>query len=188
MEEGPHLDALRDALRLEADAQHRLQTGDPGAATAFAAAAAQYRASWELAPPRSFGRLIGMLKAAILGGAAQEPAQYAIAQLDTADSPPSSYALALARLVLGDDESAAQAAAGMRAGGDAFARAADAINAIARRDPDAYAQAVDAIVADFGARDDHLTGVRIADTALMLDRLAAGRGLAARAPLELPAA
>lgn len=189
MQEGPHLDALRDALALEADAQHRLQTGDPDAAAAFAEAAARYRASWELAPPRSFGRLIGMLKAAILGGSAQEPARYAIAQLgDTADSPPSSYALALSALVLGDDESAAQAAAGMRAGGDAFARAADAINAIARRDPDAYAQAVDAIVADFGARDDHLTGVRIADTALMLDRLAAGRGLAARAPLELPAA
>jgi hypothetical protein len=38
---------------------------------------------------------------------------------------------------------------------------------------------VAAIVADFEGRDEHLTGVPIADTALMLERLAGARGLAA---------
>ena len=41
--------------------------GDQVAATArLRAAALGYRASWEAAPPRSYGRLIGMLKAAVL--------------------------------------------------------------------------------------------------------------------------
>ncbi|HEY7077568.1 MAG TPA: hypothetical protein VH418_19455, partial [Solirubrobacteraceae bacterium] len=85
-----------------------------------------------------------------------------------------------AAAALGDDETLARAAAAMREGGDAFARTADALAALARRDAAAYAQAVRAIVADFGARDAHLTGVAFADTALMLERLAAPRGLAAR--------
>ena len=57
-----------------------------------------------------------------------------------------------------------------------------------RGDTAAYRAAVDAIVADFAARSEHLTGVPIADTALMLERLAAERGMAAgvRSPL-LPA-
>jgi hypothetical protein len=36
------------------------------------------------------------------------------------------------------------------------------------------------IVADFEGRSEHLTGVPIADTALMLERFAERRGLAAR--------
>ena len=181
------MEELSEALRLEADAQRALQAGDPAASSGFLAAAARYRRSWELAPPRSFGRLVGMLKASILGGDADEAARYALEQLgDTADSPASSYALALARLATGDDAGAAEAAEGMREGGAAFARAADAIAALAARDADAYAAAIDAIVADFAARTDHITGVRIAHTALMLDRLAEPRGLPARAPLTLP--
>jgi hypothetical protein len=39
--------------------------------------------------------------------------------------------------------------------------------------------AVAAIVADFESRSEHLTGVPIADTALMLERLAAERGIGA---------
>ena len=73
--------------------------------------------------------------------------------------------------------------------GDAFARAADAVAALAARDAEAYGAAIRAIVADFEGRDDHLTSVPIADTALMLERLAGGRGMTARvrSPL-LPAA
>ena len=37
-----------------------------------------------------------------------------------------------------------------------------------------------AIVADFEGRDEHLTGVAIADTALMFVRLAEARGMAFR--------
>jgi hypothetical protein len=185
VQEGPHLDVLRDAIAIDADAQRLLQSGDPGARDAFARAAARYRESWELAPPRSFGRLIGMLKAAVLAGDAREAAAYARGQIAEADSPSSSYALAVAALVLGDDAEAAQAADGMRAGSPAFGRAADAIVAIAARDGAAYGRAVGEIVADFATREEHLTGVPIADTALMLDALAARRGMAAGVPLAL---
>jgi hypothetical protein len=65
----------------------------------------------------------------------------------------------------------------LRADGDAFARTAEAIDAIAASDARRYARAVTAIVADFEARDEHLTGVAIADTALVLARLAARRGI-----------
>ncbi len=73
----------------------------------------------------------------------------------------------------------------MRGGSDAFDRTADAITALAERDGGAYATALDAIVADFAAREDHLTGVAIADTAAMLERLAAARGMAANASSPL---
>ena len=76
----------------------------------------------------------------------------------------------------------------MREGSAAFGRAADAISGLAARDGDAYAAAVRAIVSDFEGRDEHLTGVPVADTALMLERLAEPRGLAAHpASALLPA-
>ena len=59
-------------------------------------------------------------------------------------------------------------------------RAAAAIDALAAGDTAAYGDAVAAIVADFEGRDEHLTGVAIADTALMLERLAEARGMASR--------
>jgi hypothetical protein len=146
----------------------------------MAAAAERYRASWERAGPRSFGRLVGMLKAALIAGDAADAARYTREQLEAgADSPPSWYALALAAAALNEDDALARAADEMRAGGDAFARTADALSALARRDSAAYAHALNAIVADFEARDAHLTGVAFADTALMLERLAQARGLAA---------
>ena len=86
----------------------------------------------------------------------------------------------MAALVEGDDAAARAAAEGMRAGSPAFGRAAAAIEALADGDADRYAGAVREIVSDFEGRDEHLTGVAIADTALMLERLAAARGLAAR--------
>jgi hypothetical protein len=99
---------------------------------------------------------------------------------DPPPSPTSAYALAVAALVEGDDELAGRAAEVMRGGSEAFGRAADGIAALARGDASAYAAAAEAIVADFAAREDHLTGVAIADTALMLERLAGARGIPAR--------
>jgi hypothetical protein len=66
----------------------------------------------------------------------------------------------------------------MRTGSPPFVRAADAIDALVDRDGDRYAAALGTIVADFEGREEHLTGVPIADTALMLERLAAARGIA----------
>lgn len=217
MREGPHLDALREALALDAEAHRLLLEGDEAAAAdVLREAAARYRASWELAPPGSYGRLIGLLKAAILAGGGEDEARYARAALAAeeralavaaigdaerresqpppaggapaggepaapaaaaAATPPAAFALALAALVEGDDGLAARAAAAMRPGGAAFARAADGVEALATGDGDAFARAAGAIVADFEAREDHLTGVPIADTALVLDRLAERRGI-----------
>lgn len=177
-----HAALLQEAIALERSAQQALLRGDAARSRElFAAVAQRYRASWEAAPPRSFGRLVGMLKASILAGdGGHDAAEVRAALGDACDSPPSCYALAVAALVQGDDALALRAAEGMRGGGDAFARTADAIAALATGDGEAYAAAVAAIVADFRARETHLTGVPIADTAVMLERLAAPRGLAAR--------
>ena len=189
MEPGPHVEAMEAAIRADGEGLRALLAGDEARARErLAEAVAGYRASWELAPPRSFGRLVGMLKAAIIAGDAVDAAAYARSQVGEADSPPSSYVLAMAALVEGDDAAALAAVVGMRAGSPAFGRAADAIAALAAGDAYAYASAVRAIVSDFEGRDEHLTGVPVADTALMLERLAEPRGLAAHpASALLPA-
>ena len=73
-----------------------------------------------------------------------------------------------------------ESAAGLERGREPFERAAEAIAALAYRNEDRYAEALAAIVADFEDRDDHVTGVPIADTALMFERMAERRGIAAR--------
>ena len=150
----------------------------------------RYRESWEAAPPGGYGRLVGMLKAAILRGDARDAASYARRALGgEIESPTAAYALALACLSADDDASAVAAAAQMAAGGKAFERTAAALAALAQRDEAAYAGALRDVIADFESRGLHLTGVPIADTALVLERLAAPRGLAQRpaSPLLPPA-
>ena len=172
---------LQEALAREGDAHRLLLDGeDEAASEALREVAELYRRSWEEAGPRSFGRLIGVVKAGVLAGDGSEEAAYVRGELgEEADSPVAWYALALAFLVEADDERARAAAAGMREGPEPLDRTADAIEALADRDSDRYAAAVRAIVADFEARDQHLTGVPIADTALVLERIAAERDMAA---------
>jgi hypothetical protein len=167
-------------IRLDGEGLRALLDGDvDGGRARLLQAAERYRASWELAPPRSFGRLVGMLKAAVIAGDAGRAAAYAREAVPEPDSPPSAYVRSIAALVEGDDEAAAAFAAGMREGSPAFGRAADGIAALAAREAEAYAAAVRAIVEDFEGRAEHLTGVPVADTALMLETLAEPRGLAA---------
>jgi hypothetical protein len=177
-----HRALQQEAIDLDAEGQRALLAGDAVAARdAFRAASDRYRASWEAAPPDAFGRLVGMLKSAVLAGEGETPARYVHSAVgDEPASPVAAYALSLAALVHGDDELAARAAAAMRAGGEPFERAAEAIDALAARDGERYRRALQAIVDDFAAREEHLTGVAIADTALVLERLAAARQLAAR--------
>jgi len=180
---GPHLDLLLEALDAEAGGQRALLAGDRAtAATMLEAAARRYRASYECAPPASYGRLIGMMKAAVLAGgraAAADDAEFVARELEGREvTAASAYAAAISALIRGDDVEAAAAARRMRAGDDAFQRAADAIAALADRDPEAYARACRAIVDDFERREAHLTGVAIADTAIMLEEFAAERGMA----------
>jgi hypothetical protein len=180
MQPGPHAEEMEAAIRADGEGLRALLDGDVELGrTRLQEAVTRYRASWELAPPRSFGRLVGMLKAAVIAGDAAEAAAYAREAVPEADSPPSSYVRAIAALVEGDDTAAAGFAEGMREGSPAFGRAADAITALAARDAGAYATAVRAIVEDFEGRSEHLTGVPVADTALMLETLAEPRGLAA---------
>jgi hypothetical protein len=180
---------LTEALAREGDAQRLLMAGDPAAAEVMQEVARLYRHSWEVAPPRSFGRLVGMLKAAILAGDAgdaSEAADYVRGEIPgDGDSPASSYAVALAALIQGDDANALRSARAMQEGGEAFERTAAAIQALAEGDGERYGRALEAVVADFDSRDDFLTGVAIADTAAALQRLAAQRGLAAQLDSEL---
>ncbi len=167
---------MREAIAADGEAHRALLAGDD-AREPLRRAAERYRASWEAAPPGSYGRLVGYAKASILAG--DDPLGYVRDQLGADDrTPPACWARALAYLADGNDERAVRAAEGMRAGSEPFVRAADAITALARRDRPAYTAAIDAIVADFEGRTDHLSGVPIADTALVLDRLAEPRGLA----------
>jgi len=180
MQPGPHVEEMEAAIRLDGEGLRALLEGDAELGRArLAEAVARYRASWELAPPRSYGRLVGMLKAAVIAGDAAGSAAYAREAVPEADSAPSAYVRAIAALVEGDDAAAAGFAERMREGSPAFGRAADAIAALSARDGEAYAAAVRAIVSDFEGRDEHLTGVPVADTALMLETLAEPRGLAA---------
>lgn len=185
-----HQELLTAAIEREGEAQRRLLADDlDGARAEFAAAADMYRQSWEAAHARAYGRLVGMLKAAVLAGGGTDQAAYARAALGEGDpeSPTASYAQALAALILGEDQDARLWAERMstvgnasRSGGtDAFVQTGEAVAAIASHDGQGFAVALAAIVHDFEQRSEHLTGVAIADTALVLGALAARRGMTA---------
>ena len=173
------------AIATEGEAHAALLAGDQdGARAAYARAAEQYRKSWALAPPKSYGRLVGLLKAAVLAGQAESAAAEVRAERDgdaDADgSPVASYVRAVAAVILEDDDAVPALAERMEPRGEAFERTAAALRALAARDAEAYATALTAIEADFAGRTDHLTGVPIADTAVMLELLAAERGMAVK--------
>src|SRR3954470_15960723 len=130
---------------------------------AYAEAVDGYRASWAVAPPRSYGRLVGLLKAAVLGGAARPAADEGRAarrdEPDADGSPVAAYVRAVAAVIAGDDEEVAAWAATLEPRGRAVGRTAAALRALAAGDGEAYATALKAIEADFAGRDEHLTGV-----------------------------
>jgi hypothetical protein len=185
MQEGEHRDLMIAAIAAEGRAHAALLAGDlETARRVYAEAVDGYRASWALAPPKSYGRLVGLLKAAVIGGAARPAADEVREALrddpDAGGSPVAAYVRAVAAVIAGDDEAVPALAATMQTRGEAFERTAAALRALAAGDGEAYAAALTAIEADFAARDAHLTGVAIADTAVMLELLAAERGLAVR--------
>ena len=173
MSAGRHLNA---ALAAEADAYRALLAGED-ARPPLEYARDAYLASHAETGPRSWGRLLGALKMAILAGdGAEAIARQAAAEAREADSPASAYVRALARVTLGQ----APDVDAMLAAGEPFARTGRALAALAAGDRSGYAAALSDIVADFEARDQHLSGVAIADTALVLERLAEPRGMAVR--------
>ena len=178
---GKHKDELDLAIGAEGAAQRALMSGDRDVGRrGMRTAADHYRASWEHAPPKSYGRLVGLAKAATIGGAPDDAAGYVRSALPNSDgSPVAAYALAIAGAIVRDARSVHEQAAVMTAAGGAFARTADALVGIVDGDATRYRVALEAILADFAARDTHLTGVAIADTALMLELIAARDGHAA---------
>jgi hypothetical protein len=185
MDDGEHRVLMMAAIETEGQAHTALLAGDRDAArAAYERAVEQYRASWALAPPKSYGRLVGLVKAGVLAGQAAPAAAEVRAALDGDEaaegSPVAAYVLAVAAVIAGDDDEVAVRAARMEPRGEAFERTATALRALAAHDAGAYEAAITAIEADFAAREDHLTGVAIADTAVMLELLAAPRGMAVR--------
>ena len=148
-----------------------------------------YRASWDDAPPGSWGRAIAMLKARILVGdwaAAEEDAGWTLEQ-DAAESesPIGRYAACLALLTLGRWEQARVLADGLRTRDDFPAAVGDALAMIAAEDRVGYVEAVEAVLDSFETRDEYLEDVPVADTVLVLQALAGRRELAVELESEL---
>jgi hypothetical protein len=158
-----------------------LMDGRSGDAAAWLGlAAGRYVESYAEAPAGSWGRPVAVVKCGVIAGDAAGAAHWALGTGCADDrSPIARYAACLALLVLGRDaEASAQAAA--LAASDGFPRpVAEALSALARQDAPAYEAAALAVLSSFGQRDDFLEGIRVADTVVVLQRLARERGLAA---------
>jgi hypothetical protein len=154
----------------------------------FAHAAERYRESYDGAPPGSWGRPIGAIKARLLGGdraGAERDARWALAEgAGGSESPIGRYAACLAALVLGRDEKARDLAATLHNRDDFPPDVAAALVALAARDRTAYSAAVAGVLRSFETRDEYLEGIAVADTVIVLQVLARDRGLAAE--LESP--
>jgi tetratricopeptide (TPR) repeat protein len=154
----------------------------------FRRASARYRESFAGAPPDSWGRPLGAMKALVLAGdstGAEETARWALdADADDATSPIGRYAAALALLVLGEDDRARVHADAIRARDDFPRDVGDALAFLAARDVVGYTESIESVLASFAARDEYLEGLPVADTVVVLQTLARERGL--DAPLSSP--
>lgn len=145
--------------------------------------AERFRESFADAPPESWGRLIGAVKARVLAGdwdGAEVDARWALDQRPAeADSAIGRYAAVLALLVLGEDDEAAGLAGGLQRENDFPRPVADALAALAAADASAYGEAAGRVLASFEEREAYLEDVPVADTVAVLEAFAERRGLAA---------
>jgi hypothetical protein len=152
----------------------------------FMDAASAWRASWADATPTSWGRPIGVIKSLLLAGdddGAAEAAEWALSLgCEGAESPVGRYAAALALLTLDRSADARHSAASIRERDDFPRDVADALALIAAHDPVGYTEAVESVLQSFETRDGYLEDVAVADTVLVLQRLAARRGISADLP------
>ena len=146
-------------------------------------AAERYRESFQDAPPGSWGRPIGALKALVLAGdwqGAEDAARWALeAGAAEAGSPIGLYAAALAELVLGRRTQAREHADWIRTHDDFPTDVGDALAFIAAGDVLGYELAVEAVLESFETREAYLEDIPVADTVVVLQALAAREGLAA---------
>jgi hypothetical protein len=153
---------------------------DDEAAEWLRRAAARYRESWDAgAPPDSWGRPLAAMKALLLAGDdASGAARWALdAGAAEAESPIGRYAVTLAFLVLGRDHEALPLADTLRGREDFPSDVAAALEALAVRDGLGYAGAIEDMLRSFETRDEFLEDVPVADTVLVLERLAVDRGV-----------
>lgn len=160
-----------------------LMLGRPDEAGAWLARAAErYRESYPEAPPGSWGRPIGAVKARVLAGddeGAERDARWAFETgAAEAESPIGRYAGCLALLVLGRDGEALALASSIQGRDDFPREVADALAAIAASDARSYEPAVRSVLRSFETRDEYLEDIPVADTVIVLQALAARRGLA----------
>jgi hypothetical protein len=160
-----------------------LMDGEPDDARDWLARAAEaYRQSFAGAPPDSWGRPIGAMKARLIAGDADGAAEDARWALDAgageAGSPIGRYAATLALLVLGRDHEARVLADDLRIQegfptdvGDALAYLAAGTDAVG------YTEAIENVLESFETRGDYLEDVPVADTVLALQALARRRDL-----------
>jgi tetratricopeptide (TPR) repeat protein len=159
------------------------------AAKWFGHAADRWRESFGEAPPDSWGRPIGAIKARLLAGdraGADDAARWALeAGAADSESPIGRYAAALAHLALGQDDEARPLASSLRERGDFPNDVADALAMLAAADRPGYILAVESVLESFESREEYLEDVPIADTVLVLQALATDRGLDAELSSEL---
>jgi hypothetical protein len=144
-------------------------------------AAERYRESFADAPPDSWGRPLGAMKALVLAGdrpGAEDAARWALdAGAAAAPSPIGQYAAALALLLLGEDARARRHADAIRIRDDFPHDVGDALAFVAAGDVLDYSDAIESVLASFEARDEYLEDLPVADTVLVLQELARERGL-----------
>src|SRR5581483_2092845 len=159
-----------------------LMLGRPGDAREWLVRAAErYRESYPDAPPGSWGRPIGAMKARILAGdgaGAELDARWALEEgASRSESPIGRYAATLALLVLGRDHEARAVADSIRERDDFPHDVADALATLAAGDLVEYTLAIERVLRSFETRDAYLEDLPVADTVIVLQALAARRGL-----------
>jgi hypothetical protein len=165
-----------------------LMAGGDGAEW-FLRAAERYRESWENAPPESWGRPIGAIKARILAGdwdGAADDARWALESgAAETQSEIGRYAAALAYAVLGEWDDVRVHADYARTHESFPNEVSDALAFIAAEDVVGYVEAVEDVLESFETREAYLEDVPVADTVLVLQALAGRRGITAELESEL---
>jgi hypothetical protein len=127
-----------------------MQARDDEASEWLHRAAEQYRESMADAPPESWGRPIGTMKALVLAGdweAAEDAARWALDLGAAASaSPIGRYAGTLAHLILGDDDEARPLAGAIRERDDFPHDVANALATIAAEDRLGYTYAIESFL------------------------------------------
>ncbi len=165
---------------------------DEEARTWLLRAAERYRESWAIAPAGSWGRPIGAMKSRLVAGdreGALADARWALeAGAAESEGVIGRYAAALAYLVRGEDEKAAELATTLERRHDFPQAVAGSLIALSAGDAGAYETAIRELLDDFAGREDFLEDIPVADTVLALQALGSRRGFAVRldSPLVPP--